>query len=180
LLLTTTVQALQDWDYISRCALKGRLKDPFFLTTKRTSDFKLLKELLNLEQERATDTRDSDFYWVSKLEEDIKVLDNLPPPKDQGNEETVFGSSRIASNSEDRYERGLKRLYMAALGGIFLIGPMLIMVLHKSLLTTLLTTSLCVVIFGLLMVRYGEAPFDVLSGTAAYAAVLVVFVGASS
>lgn len=69
---------------------------------------------------------------------------------------------------------------MAAIGGAFLIGPMLLMVLHKSLLTMLLTTSLCVASFGGLMAFYLDEPFNVLSGTAAYAAVLVVFVGTSN
>ncbi|KUJ17406.1 uncharacterized protein LY89DRAFT_684459 [Mollisia scopiformis] len=53
------------------------------------------------------------------------------------------------------------------------------MVLHKSLLTTLLTTSICVSAFGLALALFLEDPFDVLSGTAAYAAALVVFVGTS-
>jgi hypothetical protein len=69
---------------------------------------------------------------------------------------------------------------MAAIGGAFLIGPMLLMVLHKTLLTTLLTSSICVFAFGLLMAMFLEKPFDVLSATAAYAAVLVVFIGTSS
>jgi len=68
---------------------------------------------------------------------------------------------------------------MAAIGGAFLVGPMLVMVLHRSVLTSLLTASLCVVAFGLTMAIYLEKPFEVLSGTAAYAAVLMVFVGTS-
>jgi hypothetical protein len=68
---------------------------------------------------------------------------------------------------------------MAAIGGAFLIGPMLVMVLHKSLLTTLLTSSVCVIVFGVILAFALDDPFDVLSGTAAYAAVLVVFVGTS-
>ena len=69
---------------------------------------------------------------------------------------------------------------MAAIGGAFLIRPMLIMVLHKSLLTTFLTSSLCVVFFGLILAFVLDDQFKVLSGTAANAAVLVVFVGTSS
>lgn len=69
---------------------------------------------------------------------------------------------------------------MACLEEAFLIGTLLIMVLRQSFLTTLLTDSICVFAFGLLMALFLERPFDVLSGTAAYAAVLVVFVGASN
>lgn len=56
---------------------------------------------------------------------------------------------------------------------------MVIMVLVKSLLTTRWTTSLCVAAFGLILALYLDAPFNVLSGTAAYAAILAVFVGRS-
>ena len=83
-------------------------------------------------------------------------------------------------NRPDDFKRFWERLFMAAIGGAFLIGPMLLMVLHKSLLTTLLTTSLCVASFGVLMAFYLDKPFDVLSGTATYAAALVVFVGTSN
>ena len=60
-----------------------------------------------------------------------------------------------------------------------MIGPMLIMVLHKSLPTTLLTISIYVAFFGLVTATFIEDYFDVLSETAAYAALLVVFVGIS-
>lgn len=78
-------------------------------------------------------------------------------------------------------ERGeyVKKVGMAVLGGSFLIGPMLIMVLHPGLVTSLVTTSVCVFAFGLGIARFLDKPFDVLSATAAYAAVLIVFVGTS-
>jgi TRAP-type C4-dicarboxylate transport system permease small subunit len=53
------------------------------------------------------------------------------------------------------------------------------MVLHKSLLPTLLTSSACVILFGVILAFPLHDPFNVLSGAAAYAAVLVVFVGTS-
>jgi hypothetical protein len=54
---------------------------------------------------------------------------------------------------------------------------MVIMVFNRTLLATLLTMSLSVFVFGLILSFVLENGFDVLSGTAAYAAVLVVFVG---
>ena len=54
------------------------------------------------------------------------------------------------------------------------------MVLHRSLATALFTTSVCVLAFGVLVARALEKRFDVLSATAAYAAVLVVFVGTTT
>lgn len=91
----------------------------------------------------------------------------------------TFGGSRTVANRLSERQQLLKKIGMALLGGAFLTGPMLIMVLHKGLLTTLLTTYICVAVFGLVMAVFLEDPFDVLSGTAAYAAVLVVFVGTS-
>lgn len=76
-------------------------------------------------------------------------------------------------------ENCTKKVLMAVTGGAFLIVPMLIMVLHPSMLTSLITTSVFVFTFGLAisLSPFLDRPFDVLSATAAYAAVLVVFIG---
>lgn len=68
-------------------------------------------------------------------------------------------------------------LRMAASGAILLLGPMWLMVLHKTVYTGLITTTVCVAILGCLCSMILEKPLDVLSATSAYAAVLVVFVG---
>lgn len=92
----------------------------------------------------------------------------------------LLGGSRNAANKKEAFEQFLQRVGMAFIGGVFLIGPMLLMVLHKSRTTTLVTTSFCVFAIGLVFSVYLEKPFDVLSATAAYAAVLVVFTGTST
>jgi hypothetical protein len=70
---------------------------------------------------------------------------------------------------------------MALFGGVALVGPMLIMVLYKHLLTSLLTTSIAVFVFSLFLATFSTgSPETVLGAVAAYAAVLVVFVGTSS
>lgn len=69
------------------------------------------------------------------------------------------------------------RILLAVVGGALLVGPMWLMVLHNSLYTGLVTTTVCVGIFGLFTSLALDKPLDVLSSTAAYAAVLVVFVG---
>lgn len=68
---------------------------------------------------------------------------------------------------------------MALFGGVALIAPMLIMTLHESKLTPLLTTLLFVVGVAVVLAwRFDEAKSqDIIGATAAYAAVLVVFVG---
>lgn len=76
----------------------------------------------------------------------------------------------------------LGRLWMALFGGVVLIAPMLIMRLHATLLTELVTTSAFVLAFAVVLARFmvDADRKDILSATAAYAAVLVVFVGTSN
>jgi len=84
--------------------------------------------------------------------------------------------------SERIYVDALKsRLHMALLGGVALITPMLIMALYPGLVVNLVTTSVATVIFAVLVVVIGTdaSGKDILASTAAYSAVLVVFVGTS-
>lgn len=72
-----------------------------------------------------------------------------------------------------------KKIGMAVFGGLSLLVPMLIMVLHPTLLTVLGTTSVFVLVVGILLavtMRETERK-DIVAATVAYAAVLVVFVG---
>lgn len=76
----------------------------------------------------------------------------------------------------------LARFLVAVAGGAFLIVPMLIMTLGgPSLNTSLITVSVAVLVFALVIafaVRASNA--ETMVATATYAAVLVVFVGTSS
>lgn len=74
-----------------------------------------------------------------------------------------------------------QRIIMAMFGGAALIGPMLIMTLHPSKNTSLITVSVATFVFALVLafIARDGAGKDVLGATAAYAAVLVVFVGTS-
>ena len=71
---------------------------------------------------------------------------------------------------------------MALFGGVSLIVPMLIMKLHTTLLTQLVTTSVFIVAMGVLLAWYmrDAQKRDILAATATYAAVLVVFVGTTT
>ena len=75
-----------------------------------------------------------------------------------------------------------QRASFALLGGFALIVPMLVMKLYPTTLNVCLTTTLFVfVAAALLAINMGDTgPKDVLGITAAYAAVLVVFVGTST
>ena len=81
-----------------------------------------------------------------------------------------------------KFDRFVRRLLTALFGGLALIAPMLIMRLHPTLLTQLLTTSLFILAFGCTLAWFLENADEsfIAAASAAYAAVLVVFVGASS
>lgn len=73
------------------------------------------------------------------------------------------------------------RFVMALFGGVALIVPTIIMTLHSSRNTCLITTSVATVLFAITL-AFGASDSsgkDVLAATAAYAAVPVVFVGTS-
>jgi hypothetical protein len=74
----------------------------------------------------------------------------------------------------------LARFLIGTLGGCSLIVPMIIMVLHQSLTKSLITVSVAVVLFSLILsLVFKTNNQDTITATATYAAVLVVFVGTS-
>ena len=90
------------------------------------------------------------------------------------------------SHSQEAAQQSAKefgsRLRMALFGGLSLIAPMLIMRLHPTLLTELITTSVFIFVVGVILAWYMKdaQKRDILAATASYAAVLVVFVGTTS
>lgn len=66
-----------------------------------------------------------------------------------------------------------KRLGMALFGGLVLILPMLIMVLHPRKTKSLITSSIFTMAFALVQAFWADAKTDLVLSTAAYAAVLV-------
>jgi len=83
----------------------------------------------------------------------------------------------IRSRTDNWYKRLFARITVSAVGAGFLIGPMWLMMLNTGLYAALISTSVFVVIFGIMMAYVLDEHINVLSSTAAYAAVLVVFVG---
>lgn len=95
---------------------------------------------------------------------------------------TGFGGWSSKKDQAMEFSKGfLSRVKMALFGGISLIAPMLIMRLHPTLLTQLLTTSVFVLAVAVVLAWYmsDAKKQEILGATAAYAAVLVVFVGTS-
>jgi hypothetical protein len=117
----------------------------------------------------------------SEVLELIGELTKLENTKIQGIEEVfdLRSSDKSWEKTGKEVKRFFLRISMAVFGGLTLIIPMLIMVLYPGLLTVLLTTSISVLVFGIVLaVAIKDAePKDIVVTTAAYAAVLVVFVG---
>jgi len=67
-------------------------------------------------------------------------------------DETVQGARvKMLTAEEEKKTQFISRLAMALFGGLALIAPMLIMTLHQTRLTTLLTTSLFVVAVAVIL-----------------------------
>ncbi|KAF2432058.1 hypothetical protein EJ08DRAFT_695858 [Tothia fuscella] len=107
-----------------------------------------------------------------------RATTGLDPEVEQKNKEIAEEQKR----RQKERKRYISRVKMAVFGGLALIIPMLVMTLHSSQLTVLLTTSIFVLTVAMILAAtMTEAePKDVVGATAAYAAVLVVFVGAST
>jgi len=88
---------------------------------------------------------------------------------------------KAAREARDMHKASSERLWMGSFGGLALIVPMFIMVLHRSLNASLIVTSVGTVLFAFALALAARSlkGMDVLAATAAYAAVLVVFVGTS-
>jgi len=128
-------QAWRDWRLIEDFAAKDPLEDPFILTTTNKLSMHLMKEAGMVTNKVYTPK-----YTLSEL---------LP------------GYSRHHVIGREKVARVIRLFYWGFGGGLSLIAPMLLMRLHRTLLTELLTTGVSVMIFA---------------GIIAAAAVLVVFV----
>lgn len=75
-----------------------------------------------------------------------------------------------------------ERYALAILGGVILIAPMILMVLVHTTPASLVTVAVCTMIFAVAASYFSptKLPLELLSVTAAYAAVLVVFVGGTA
>lgn len=154
--------------------------DPFRLLTTNILSKKLMEDFDMLPSKPNNNKPDDSKSDGIKLEDfivDWTVQDKSFLP----------AYARHATRGKAKIQKSLKLFAWAAGGGLSLIGPMLLMRLHRTLLTQLVTTCLAVMVFGAIvallaggLVPYVDpvdlGPQDVLTATAAYAAVLVVFI----
>lgn len=128
-------------------------------------------------------TKDILGYCLMKDNNLIPESDDLKPPEPENSRKVVLpGPPRNGHDRSMQWTRLLERLSMGICGGVALIAPMLLMVLHNDQVTALATTSVATMFFavGLAFLGKNLRGQEVLGAVAAYAAVLVVFVGATT
>ncbi|KAF3011355.1 hypothetical protein E8E14_007893 [Neopestalotiopsis sp. 37M] len=153
------VQALQDYDYMGQFIWQSG--DPFIITGERFVD----RCMLDAAMKGLGNDDDLRLIKPTRKWEDEFVI---PAP---------IGGTRDRNLQTVLWKGFFERMLLAILGSIFLVGPMWLMVLHNTIYTALITTTACILIFGFAMALSLTKPMDVMASTAAYAAVLVVFVG---
>lgn len=166
------VTATRDNDYIRTCVDRG-LHDPFLIMSERYVDaFILRKELLQIPEEK----------WEKKLllqfDKNGNEMFNFVPPQEQG--PVAIGGTRTQMTRKQWTESFLRRFMLSIIGGAFLVVPMWLMISLNSQRASLVTTTVFVFISGIAASYALDNLVAVVSITAAYAAVLVVFVGTNS
>ncbi|KAK1831551.1 hypothetical protein QBC39DRAFT_89498 [Podospora conica] len=156
------IQTVRDYDYMTSCST--RPADPFVVSAERLTDDEVLQ-------------RASFVHHAFDAPADYAALDPVSTLYKWESAREPIGGTRSATHWHGWYTGFLQRLWFGLVGGVFLLAPMWIMVLHRTRDTCLATTTAFVVAFAGVLAWRMEKPADVLAATLAYAAVLVVFVG---
>ena len=147
-------------DFMTKCELRGYDDDPFLMKTSRAIERQIMET-------------------VGLVPNHVLPAGPLPQPLDHAHPR-LRTTGRNSVNRASRKEKRVLRFSMAATGGSFLIVPMIIMATVPGLTSSLVTTCVSVLVFACLVAwRSDLSPNEVLGTTAAYTAVLVVFVGTS-
>lgn len=142
-------------------AANGYDSDPFLLQTSSQMECDMIKE-------------------HGLVKDYVNLAGDLPPALDRDNPR-LPGLGRAARLRALQAHNRYLKLYHALGGGLALIVPMVVMKLVPGEVCSLVTTSACMVVFSVVIAWRSELkPQEILAVTAAYAAVLVVFVGAAS
>lgn len=151
---------MRDLDFMKQCALRGYEEDPFLMQTSRALERMVLEA-------------------VELVPGHVLPAGPLPRPRD-ADRPRLRDMGRNEANAAAYEKKRLLRFGWAACGGLLLIVPMLIMANVETRVATQATTCVAIVIFAALVSWFTElSTNEVLATTAAYAAVLVVFVGTS-
>ncbi|KFX96501.1 hypothetical protein V490_03316 [Pseudogymnoascus sp. VKM F-3557] len=152
--------ALRDFDYMQQKVNHDIKRDPFYLMYSRWCDWEIMRPMVE-----------------GLYEPDDERL--LRIPRDHENPEMI-GDARGWTRAQTRRASLIKRFWFGIVGGLSLIAPMLLILLHHDRVTALATASVATVLFATTMAFYNGAdasPLALVGATAAYAAVLIVLVG---
>ena len=142
------------------CAKRGLEGDPFLMMTSREMEWQAMKRANILPE----------------------TLDQLLAVSEDTRDPLLFGASppRNYTNRKAARAQQLAGFLMAVFGSLALILPVIIMVLVPGRATSIAVTSVCTIGFAAILAVVSKLdPEKILGVTAAYSAVLVVFVGAS-
>jgi VIT1/CCC1 family predicted Fe2+/Mn2+ transporter len=145
---------------MKQCAMRGYEEDPFLMKSSRALERSILE--------------------ITKLiPNHVLPAGPLPLPHDHKNPQ-LRDVGRNEANKAAHQKNRLRRFTMAGIGALLLVVPMLIMANIPGKTASLVTTCVALMIFSILIPLLTElGPNEILATTAAYAAVLVVFVGTS-
>ncbi|KAK4892448.1 hypothetical protein LTR27_009104 [Elasticomyces elasticus] len=152
-------QAVRDMDYMKKRATLNPSEDPFKMMSSRAVERSIMET-------------------VGLIPRHLIPTGELPNALDH-EEPALHINSRVRAKKEAAQEQNVQRLAMAAIGGLLLLVPVLIMANLPRKLATLVTTSASVVFAVLVTLGTDLGSNEVLATTAGYAAVLVVFIGTS-
>lgn len=153
--------AVRNLDFMKECALRGYEKDPFLI--------------------RSTHALERSILETTGLIPSHVLPSGVLPLAEDHSDPQLRDVSRNQANRDVRHQKRLSRFAMAALGGLLLVVPMLIMANVPGKVSSLVTTCVAMLVFSALVTLFTElGPHEILATTAGYAAVLVVFVGTST
>jgi len=155
-----SVEAIQEYDYMGKWS--NLVRDPFVITGERKLDRLVIRRVM------------------LKLGGDLNNARDVEPIGPWEEKYIPIADTRSGSFSARWFERFSSRLLMGLVSGAFLLAPMWIMVLRSDTFIKLGVTTASVAAFATVMTFSLQETQDVVSATAAYAAVLMVFVGAST
>lgn len=121
-------KAIRDWELMEKYSARANgkhEKDPFFISTRSFLQQKILRRANLL------DRRD----YIAKDENQPELPLNSRP------------GLRMLRDTEEF----IMRFAFAIFGGLSLVGPMILMVLRKDILTSLLTVSVSVLLFAFII-----------------------------
>jgi hypothetical protein len=147
------VQDLKDYDYMGKHVQLPQ--DPFYVTGERYVDRCMLQAAMKNEED------DGDPLLCKETSRKWETANIRPEP---------IGGTRDENYQQARIRGFRARVGVAAIDSIFLIVPIWLMVPHDTFYTVLVSTTVFVAVFGLVIAVFLEKLMDVLSTTTAYVA----------